>query len=187
MQRVGAARGDVVDAVRGEVGAAVAEAPALARERSASCRRRRSRPRAAARRRAGAGPANAPNPCAPVDSTAARSRSTTDAGRRERDAGGAVAVRRNHQAGSLRARVSRTARRRAPAGLPGRRAGTARASRRPGPSPPRDLEPEEVAERGRLHLAARRRAAAARLRRSTSRARSSSSSIQSRGGWTSSR
>ena len=71
-------REHVVDAVRGEVGAAVAQAPAGAREHRASCRRRRSTRRAAARRRADAAPRTRRSPVAPVDSTAARSRSTTE-------------------------------------------------------------------------------------------------------------
>ena len=69
---------DVVDAVRGEVGAAVAQPAALRARASASCRRRRSTRRAGGRRRAGAGPRTRRSPCAPVDSTAARRRSTTD-------------------------------------------------------------------------------------------------------------
>ena len=76
-ERLGPAREHVVDAVRGHVGAAVAQ-------------QRRARARAigfvpiesvdaASRRRSSSGwrPAKAPKPSAPVDSTAARSRSTT--------------------------------------------------------------------------------------------------------------
>jgi hypothetical protein len=76
-QRLRAAGGDVVDAVRSEVGTAGAQSAALPREDQL----RADAVGGAARKRpspSGCRPANAPKPCAPVDSTAARSRSTTE-------------------------------------------------------------------------------------------------------------
>ena len=75
-QRVGAARDHVVDAVRRHVGAAGVQRPAppgddgfVPIESVEAASRRRSS--------SGWSPAKAPKPCAPVDSTAARSRCTT--------------------------------------------------------------------------------------------------------------
>ena len=68
---------DVVDAVRGEVGAARPQRAALAARGSASSRPSRSTRRGAARRPADRARRTRRSPSAPVDSTAARSRSTT--------------------------------------------------------------------------------------------------------------
>ena len=74
-ERIGAARQDVVDAVRGEVGAAVAKRAARAREDQLGADGVRGGGQQAVSS-SGCSPANAPKPVAPVDSTAARRRST---------------------------------------------------------------------------------------------------------------
>jgi hypothetical protein len=123
-QRLGAAGEHVVDAVRGEVGAAVAEAATGAREyelRADTVGRRGEEPLAVQRVEAGerAEPARTgrlDRGAQPLDN---------GAGGGQRDSCGGVAVLRG-QSGSVRraSATSRTARRRAQAGLRGRRPGT---------------------------------------------------------------
>ena len=186
-QRLRAARGDVVDAVRGQVGAAVAKPPAGAGEDRASCRRRPSTRRAVARRRA-----DAVRRTRRTRSRPSTRRRRGAARRPSRRSPARPPLRRScapwteRKCTTLGGRCpSRTARRTARDGPPGRRRGTS-----PSAPPTSTLVPSRSRPSRSASAPAFASGSSARSWSSVSRNSSSSassSSIQSRGGCTSSR